>query len=100
MGRTNQVGSHKTFILTEHGTTKVVYHNTPVVEFNFSEIILNTGGYKSFTTKTRMNQASSQFDLGYHVYQEKHVWYVDYNGETFVFKGDTITLKRGLKCRT
>jgi len=81
-----KVGSHKTSIITENGMTKVIYHNTPVVSFNDKEIILNSGGWLTNTTKTRMNQAANQYNLGYNVYQEKKVWYVslkDVNGNYY-----------------
>ncbi|MFW6272830.1 MAG: hypothetical protein ACOC2U_03525 [bacterium] len=71
-----QVGSHKTTITNDGNYQKVTYHNTDVVKFNEKEIILNSGGWLTNTTKTRMNQASNQFNLGYNVYQEKKAWYV------------------------
>ena len=80
-----QVGSHKTSIFTENGMTKVIYHNTPVVTFNNEKVILRCGGWLTNTTKTRMNQASNQFDLGYSVYQKNHEWYVSYKGKTLEF---------------
>ena len=63
----------------------VRYHQTDVVKFNHEKIILNSGGWNTFTTKTRMNQASNQFGLGYYVYQRDFDWYVDYNGRTLEF---------------
>ena len=86
MSRSNQVGSHKTSIFTdEFGYTNIVYHSTQVVRFNDKEIILNTGGFKTSTTKTRMNQASMQFRLGFRVYQRKYEWYIAYMGETYEY---------------
>jgi hypothetical protein len=51
--------------------TQVWYHSTCVVEFDKDVIKLCTGGWRTATTKTRMNQASNQFGLGYSVYQKR-----------------------------
>lgn len=71
--------------------TIVEYHRTEVVKFNRDEIVLNSRGWRTKTTKARMNQASNQFNLGFKVFQEKKVWYVDFNGDTLEFY-DGITL--------
>ena len=83
--RVNTVGTHKTSIVTLEGMTNVVYHNTAVVQFNNDKIVLNSGGWDTRTTKTRMNQASSQYGLGFEVYQVNFSWYVDYDGDTIPF---------------
>ena len=85
MSQLNQVGKHETSIYTSDGYTCVRYHRTEVVKFNFDKIILNTNGWETQTTKTRMNQASNQFNLGFHVYQENFEWFVEFQGETFDF---------------
>ena len=94
MSQTNVVGTHKTSIFTDDdGFTKVVYHSTPVVKFNQSEIRLDSGGWMTNTTKLRMNQASNQFKLGFNVYQKNYEWFIDYIGKTFNYS-DGITLFR------
>ena len=89
MARNTQVGTHCTVIGTNNqkGSTFdsnkelfVQYHATKVVRFSDEYIVLNTGGFYSATTKTRMNQVSNQFDLGYYVYQKKGNWFVSYKG--------------------
>lgn len=82
-----------TTISADNGYTVVTYHNTPVVKFSNDEIILNTGGYFTNTTKTRMNQAAHQFSLGYCVYQKKHRWFIEHKGNIIPFNSDIITLK-------
>ena len=89
-----QIGSHKTSVFTEDGITRIVYHNTAVVKFNNDEIILNSDGWNTVTTKTRMNQASNQFDLGYRVYQKNFDWFVEHNGKTHEFIVNSKTLNR------
>lgn len=64
----------------------VTYHRTQVVQFNDQEIILNSGGWRTSTTKTRMNQTSHQFDLGFNVYQNKGDWFVSYKGTAVPFE--------------
>ena len=98
MDRIQRVGTHKTSIITLEGMTSIVYHNTPVVQFNADKIILNSGGWDTRTTKTRMNQASNQYGLGFEVYQVNYSWYVDYRDkcgewETIPFE-DGMTLDR------
>ena len=85
MAQTQTVGTHKTNIVVLHGLTNIVYHSTPVVQFNDDRIILNSGGWETATTKTRMNQASHEYGLGFEVYQVNFTWYVDYKGETIPF---------------
>jgi len=110
-----------TTIETVDGWTRMVYHGTCVAKFrtysdvtpinardpyasatyynrtNWREVILNTGGYATVTTKKRMNQFSKMFDLGFTVWQEKHEWYVQGilpkgNFKTKKFEGNTLEL--------
>ena len=85
MSQQYEIGKHKTRVWSNDNFTFVQYHDTRVVTFNDNIIILNTGGYFSSTTKTRMNQTSNQFDLGYKVYQKNFEWFVDFKDETFEF---------------
>ena len=62
MSQQSRIGRTATSIYTENGFTSVRYHSTEVVKFNHEKIILNTGGWHTFTTKTRMNQASRQLN--------------------------------------
>ena len=90
MTQQQRVGTHKTNILQLEGMTSIVYHSTAVVQFNSDKIILNSGGWDTRTTKSRMNQASNQYGLGYEVYQVDYSWYVDYLGETIPFEDGMI----------
>lgn len=96
MSQQNRVGTHKTVIFTdESGITRVVYHSTPVVSWGKDWVELNTGGYRSATTKTRMNQASNQYGLGYRVWQKHWTWYVDKpDNSTEVFDSKSIRFSR------
>ena len=78
MSQQTQIGRHKTTIYHDGTHQCVKYHNTKVVRFNDDEIILNTGGWFTATTKTRMNQAASQFNLGFKVYQKNYEWVIEF----------------------
>lgn len=69
--------------------TRVTYHGTDVVIFDDEKIILNTGGWKTVTTKARMNLASQEFVLGYWVYRSKGLWYVVYNNIEMIYGNST-----------
>ncbi len=95
MSQMSTLGRVATTVRTnEHGETVVTYHSTPVVTFDQETITLDTGGWYSQTTKTRMNQASNQFALGYWVFQKNFHWFVQYYGRTIPFEGRTLTLRR------
>ena len=86
MSRNDTVGKHATVIYSNGEYQCVKYHQTDVVMWNDKEIVFNSGGWTTNTTKLRMNQASNQFYLGFGVYQEKWEWYVTYKGETIAFE--------------
>jgi len=83
-----------TSVYSDNGVTHCQYHNTRVVSFDSEAITLRTGGWSTVTTKTRMNQASNQFGLGYQVFQKNFDWFVDYHGSVIPFDGNELTLIR------
>lgn len=93
MARQDRIGTHATSVFNDGPQTNVVYHRTAVVKFDHRTIVLNSGGWRTTTTKTRMNQTSNQYDLGFSVYQKNRVWYIDFDGKTLEFY-DGITLRR------
>ena len=94
MARTSICRGVATSVVCTNGRITVVYHNTRVVDATPEHITLDTGGGKTVTTKLRMNQASTQFNLGYTVYQQKGQWFVHYRGVTRPFDQDEIILER------
>jgi hypothetical protein len=92
MAQTQKVGKVATSITRIDGNISVKYHQTEVVAVNNGKITLNTGGWWTVTTKARMNQASNQFNLGYHVHQKDGEWFVTYNDETIPFPDEKIQL--------
>jgi len=80
------IGKHKTKVFKKEGYTCVQYWNTIVLKFNEKEIILDSGGYRTATTKLRINQASQEFNLGLNVSQKNFIWYVNFKGNTLEFR--------------
>ena len=85
MSQQHKLGTHATTVSHSDNFTRVVYHSTTIVRWNSEKIILDSGGWKSNTTKTRMNQASNQYGLGYNVYQKDFEWFVNYEGKNLEF---------------
>jgi len=56
----------------------VVLYDTQIVNVDFGDgyLNLNHGGYKTRTTKKRMNEALSSLDLTYGVIQRDGTWYL------------------------
>lgn len=63
-------------VLNDHGHLSVVLHSTEVVKVIDNEVFLNTGGYKTVTTKTAINRALEQLGKPLKVYSKKGKWYV------------------------
>jgi len=78
MSRRDRIGLLATTVITEDGITTVTFHSTPVVTWVRDKdlVILDTGGWKTVTTKARMNQAANEFGLPYHVGQKDGAWFV------------------------
>jgi hypothetical protein len=95
MSQTKRLGSTATTVYPDKtGETVVRYHATEVVRFSPDKVTLNSGGWKTATTKLRMNQASNQFGLGYTVRQKDFSWFVDLSdGEVIPFT-DGMTFRR------
>ena len=75
----------------------VRYHSTDVVVASHDRndnlhIILNTGGWFTVTTKTRMNQTFRQWKLPIGVFQKNFNWYIDlpYHTEPIPFSSRSV----------
>ena len=93
MPRMDRIGTGHTTVSTENGKTTVRLHSTDVVVFSAKEIVLNSGTWRTATTKNRMNQTSNQFDLGFDVTHKDFGWFVSFNGKVLPFV-DGMKLKR------
>ena len=73
------------------GTKSFFYHSTAIVGcYTDGTIRLNSGGWRTFTTKNAMNQASNQYDLGFGVYQRNFDWFVTWKGQELPFEDGMI----------
>tara|TARA_R110000824_G_scaffold18816_1_gene73898 strand:- start:27 stop:287 length:261 start_codon:yes stop_codon:yes gene_type:complete len=75
------------------GTISVYLHGTKIVTSKprigtFGELItLNSGGYRTATTKRRMNEVAKEYyNAGFKVYQKNFDWYVDTDKGTLKFE--------------
>ena len=76
------------------GQTQVIFYYTPVVSFDNKQIILNSGGWWTMSTKKRMNQVSEFYGLGFRVFQKAGDWFVDYKNAVQPFDSRQISLAR------
>lgn len=68
------------------GACHYLYHRTAVVAVHPNgAITLNSGGWRSTTTKLAMNQASNEAGLGFHVFARNRDWFVAYRGHEIPF---------------
>ena len=84
--------ANNTYLKQRGEAIAVMLHETDVVTFEKNgTIILNSGGWKTSTTKDRINQYSPMI-----VNQRKGIWYV--NNVTVFFDGITIKNQKILNC--
>jgi hypothetical protein len=75
----------------KENSTYVTLHKTLVFSINkFGMIFLNSGGYRTNTTKTAINRAFSQLNINGQVSQVKGEWFVTFNGEKIPFKDEMV----------
>ena len=74
----------------------VVLHRTAIAVYdhNTQALKLNTGGYTTVTTKSRLNAILDELITGARVFQHKFNWYVKYNFATYDFN-DGMILSQG-----
>ena len=77
---TNKITTNNTAVSTIGTTTTVTLYGTKIVEFTPEKITLKTGGFKTATTKKRMNEVSNVFGLGYRIFSKRGQWVVDFDG--------------------
>ena len=91
MAQQSTIGTHKTTKARIDNKLIVTYHSTAVVLIkNNRYVTLNSGGWYTNTTKTRMNQASNEYGLGYRVYQKDWDWFVEVGNNTYKYYDNII----------
>lgn len=94
MSQQHRVGKTATSVFTDKsGALCCVYHQTCVAKKHKNGVIeLNSNGWRTATTKTRMNQFSNQHGLGYTVSQKDGLWSVSVGGKVIPFH-DHMTIR-------
>ena len=78
--RTNSITiGHNTRMTRWHGSIDVWLHNTAIITYKSDgSIEINSGGYRTVTTKDRINRLLPD---GCYVYQQDWQWYLVLNGD-------------------
>lgn len=88
--------SSKAMLLEEQiGRISIQYVDTIVFEWQEdSHIFLNTGGWRTQTTKRWIQYGLNKVEPGrFHLYQKDFAWYIeDRQGETIEFSKNTLTI--------
>lgn len=67
----------------KNGDKVLRLHNTDIIKWTSEKIILNSGGWRTATTKARLNEFLG--DLGISVYQKDFEWFICSNGNELHF---------------
>ena len=85
----NDWSNSNTFVSYNESTncSTVVLHRTAIAVYdhNTNALKLNTGGWQSVTTKSRLNAILQGLIAGASVYQKAFDWYLIYNNQTVDF---------------
>jgi len=91
--QTRVVRGEATAIEQDEQGKHVRYHSTRVVTIHPNgDVTLRTGGWRSNTTKCRMNQAANQFGLSFRVYQQDFDWFVRIGDKDIAFDDGELTI--------
>ena len=90
----NDWSNSNTFVDYNSNTncSTVVLHRTAIATYdhNTSALKLNTGGWHSNTTKSRLNAILQGLIAGASVYQKNFNWFLSYNNQTHDFNDGMI----------
>ena len=85
----NNWSNSNTFVEYNSNTdcSTVVLHRTAIAVYdhNTQALKLNTGGWQTVTTKSRLNAILSQLITGASVFQRDFIWFLNYNNQTHNF---------------
>ena len=81
--------ANNTYLIKGDGKISVRLHSTDIITFwHTGNIVLNSGGWKTVTTKARINEFSP-----FSIYQENSIWYVSFTHhepKTYCFKDNMV----------
>ena len=96
----NDWSNSNTFVSYNESTncSTVVLHRTAIAVYdhNTQALKLNTGGWHSNTTKSRLNAILQELITGARVFQKQFDWYLSYNNQTVDFWDGVILTEGGL----
>ena len=97
----NDWSNSNTFVNYNSNTdcSTVVLHRTAIAVYDHKNeaLKLNTGGYTTNTTKSRLNAILSELIAGARVYQKAFDWYLSYNNATYDFWDGMILTQGGVQ---
>lgn len=94
MAQQHKISKNNTRIVTEGDTRMVCLHSTPIVKVTPDTIYLNTGGWLTTTTMTRMNQVASEWDLGFRVSRRGGKFRIWIDGQEYYTDDNTYMIVR------
>ena len=90
----NNWSNSNTFVEYNSNTdcSTIVLHRTAIAVYdhNTQALKLNTGGWHSVTTKSRLNAILSELIVGASVFQRQFNWFLNYNNQTHNFNDGMI----------
>ena len=94
----NNWSNSNTFVEYNSNTdcSTIVLHRTAIAVYDHKNqaLKLNTGGWATVTTKSRLNAILSELITGARVFQRDFTWYLNYNNQTHDFM-DGMILSQG-----
>ena len=84
--------SKRDVVSRQNGSVYVYLWNTPIATVTDSEIVLRSGGYRTVTTKSRLNAVLALAKGHWRIFQKDYGWFL-YNANT----GETINFSEGMK---
>ena len=94
----NNWSNSNTFVEYNSNTdcSTIVLHRTAIAVYDHKNqaLKLNTGGWATVTTKSRLNAILSELITGARVFQRDFIWYLNYNNQTHDFN-DGMILSQG-----
>ena len=93
--KANWAGSNTTVTYNESTNCSSVYlhgHQIATLDHNTNALKLDSCGYETVTTKSRLNAILEEVKYGCKVFQKNFVWFVGYNKQTLMFWDGMILL--------
>ena len=95
--KSNWAGSNTTVTYNNSTNCSSVYlhgHQIATLDHNTNALKLNSCGYETVTTKSRLNAILEEVKYGCKVFQKKFEWFVSYNNQTQSFFDGMILLDK------